>query len=756
MKKREMMSLIILAMTVMAAILISIGHVYVTGIDGERLKREETVWLLLEIAAFFGMAFSAVSFAKDNRTRFGLLTVLAFVFSWLHQVLLPMALSGLYLAVIIRCGGSVRRLLEGKKQFPEYREITAMADFTLGSGLMILLFCLMSLAGVGSIPCTRIAVLCLFALSFLPAVSGKEERARARKRLAGFLNGKRPVSLGIAVFAAFIFAMVLLQVGRMNICADYDSLHYGLRSEYILNDGDGIYENMGSINVVYTYSKGLEILLLPISGLPSYSFFLSFQMWMTMGILMAAGAIAKLFVSRRYGIFCMALLSGIPGIMNMGITAKTDSATALFQLIMVYFLLLYIKKQRMCYLALAGDAFFMTMVLKPTALVFSTILAGTAFVCMAAMRAFKISFKERFLLSWIPMVLMWGLVWLRTWLLTGLPVTSVFYSIWEKLGFTVRYPYRFESLPSNGGALLSLSGVKHLVKRLYGVLLAPVGEDMAHVRIAWGTPFLLIFLVLFLTPLLVKMRGVRKREGKPLLCLIFMFFTVGGASLAALYLLWQVDGNYFILLYALFGILAAILVGRIENQFLSHAIIKLFLPVMLFNVSVTAVSNWSGTLGLSPVRLIHKGYYDHREAEREKMEYSGNGRIWEILAENPENRVIVFGEQPEMLMFPCNTQSYTDIEGSGGNFYISASPEALVSFFDYADVDYVYLGSGYLKPGSEGWRNVTAMLERGYLTDVFYENGNGLARFVTEPDKTEEPEEVLTEFSEKYWPGEQQ
>ena len=87
----------------------------------------------------------------------------------------------------------------------------------------------------------------------------------------------KPVSLAIAAMYALIFSMILLQVGRMNICADYDSLHYGLRSEYVLNDGGGIYENLGSINVVYTYSKGLETLLLPISGLPSYSFFLSFQ-----------------------------------------------------------------------------------------------------------------------------------------------------------------------------------------------------------------------------------------------------------------------------------------------------------------------------------------------------------------------------------------------------------------------------------------------------------------------------------------------
>lgn len=75
----------------------------------------------------------------------------------------------------------------------------------------------------------------------------------------------------------------------MNICADYDSLHYGImRSEYVLDNGGGIYENLGMVNVVYTYSKGLETLLLPISRLPSYGFFLSFQIWMTLGTLITA------------------------------------------------------------------------------------------------------------------------------------------------------------------------------------------------------------------------------------------------------------------------------------------------------------------------------------------------------------------------------------------------------------------------------------------------------------------------------------
>ena len=89
---------------------------------------------------------------------------------------------------------------------------------------------------------------------------------------------------------------------------------------------------------------------------------------------------------------------------------------------------------------------------------------------------------------------------------------------------------------------------------------------------------------------------------------------------------------------------------------------------------------------------------------------------------------------------------------------ITISPEALADFFTFAGVDYIYLGSGYLKPGTDGFRNVTGLLKQGYLTDLLYENGNGLAVFSSEPKNLteEESEALLAEFTEKYWPGEQQ
>ena len=45
------------------------------------------------------------------------------------------------------------------------------------------------------------------------------------------------------LFLAVILTMVFVQLARINLMPDYDSLHYGLRSHYILDAGHGIYED---------------------------------------------------------------------------------------------------------------------------------------------------------------------------------------------------------------------------------------------------------------------------------------------------------------------------------------------------------------------------------------------------------------------------------------------------------------------------------------------------------------------------------
>ena len=84
------------------------------------------------------------------------------------------------------------------------------------------------------------------------------------------------------------------------------------------------------------------------------------------------------------------------------------------------------------------------------------------------------------------------------------------------------------------------------------------------------------------------------------------------------------------------------------------------------------------------------------------------------------------------------------------------SVDGLAEFFDYAAVDYVYLCGGYLKPGTEAWKFVVSMIEQGYLTDILYENGHGLACYTPEPKVPGDPEALVREFAQCYWAGDQQ
>ena len=295
-----------MAMAAVSALLIGIGEIYVIGVDGDRLKETETLHLLGETAALFAVLFLTLSLIRRRAACALLLGAVSSVFLWLHQAFLPVLASGLYLCALVGTGQIFLGLLDRKRQLAPGHLVTWMASLILGCGLTILLFCAMSLLGVGGIGNTRAAAVILFlAAGFRWVQSLKTKEGSYRLQKLFHESGRIPPV--IAGLLAFILAMLLLQAGRMNLCIDYDSLHYSLRSQYILDNGGGIYENLGSVNVVYTYSKGLEILLLPLSGLPSHSFFLAFQLWFAAGILIVCHRIVTLFVSRRLGILYIAV-----------------------------------------------------------------------------------------------------------------------------------------------------------------------------------------------------------------------------------------------------------------------------------------------------------------------------------------------------------------------------------------------------------------------------------------------------------------
>lgn len=729
--------------------------------------------MMAEIALLFVLLSGFLLLAEKPSVRWGGIALICLTFCWAHVIFLPMTVSALYLGYVILAGHFVRTALLGQKE----TEDGWMADFILGVSAVLCAFCLLSALKIGSIVQLKLfsaasgAALCLWA-----ALSGVFGQAAGRLK-EGFrkeglqkeeFQGKYRTLR--ALLTAFIIVMVLVQAGRMNISLDFDTLWYGVRSEYVLDNGTGIYENPGMVGMAYVYAKGLETLALPLSDLASHSYLLALNLWIAAAGLIGIYRLANLFMNRMWALTAAALSSCIPGIMNMAISTKPDVITWTIQIFMVYYMACYIKNRKFALLALSGSAYLLSLTMKSTALVFSTAIFGMSGLYLLAGRllSFRAPLRQWLLLA-APAGALTG-IWARTMMITGMPVTSVFTSIFEKLGFQMKYPFAASSLPQN---YEEASNLAVLLRRLYHMLLMPTGKDMGHVVFAWGSP-LMLFLAgaclaaVFLMAAAWKIRKAGKNgrqtdrkqnreSAKNSLSLYahVAFWPFLAVNLVSLVMLYQIDGNYFMLLYTgiIIGSLSLLQSLKKEGyrRFL-QTVSWLLVPIMAFNVLMTAESNWAWSLGFSEIQWVNKGRVNHEAQQHEKMVQAGNRQIWNILAEDETTRVIAFGDHPGCLQFPCVVQSYKDITSPWGNVELVNTAEAFEEYMAYAQADYAYVEAGFI--GEESWEwsygLVRRMIERGTLTDLVFEHGNVLARVDLNGVSSMETRENLRLFDENY------
>lgn len=778
-------------------ILLAGCSLFFRGPLGEYLLKPESRRMFAELLIFSLWNFFWLSREKVWHRCAGVLASLV-VFLWIHQILVPLLVSGIYLYLISALGHGSRGITgTGSRQ--ESPAAYFLIDFLAGYGIWVVLVCGLSILRLGSVKNLRLVVLVIGMAVFVRSVIRRKQLTGTIRSLGSFIMpdgmelqqrkhqarklppavcGWQPAAVSkprdrlLPAAAAVIFILIwMIQTGRVNIALDYDSLHYGLRSAYILDNGTGIYENLGNINLVYTYPKGFEILGLPLAGTSTYGYVLTLNLWITALVLMAVGVITQAVFNKNAARLAVFLAAGVPALMNMSVTAKSDNLTLLFQLLCLYGFILCLKRNRKEDFLLAISAFVLTFTLKPTALVFSTVLFGIG--CLMLLGSERGGFFKRLspANTWWMLLLIaigaWFGTWFRTWKLTGVPITSIYTGIFERMGFAVKAPFAFMAIPANGTTLSFGAAVKYLGTRLYGVLLAPVGKDMAHVNIAWGggmIAFLILVCIFFRA-------GRTDREKMAVRFLSVLTLAIGVISLISLYLLWQVDGNYYQLFYILVVLLSS---GKLEAGILEANLepgleanlepglepsvesglesglelilkpagrtgIRIFrrkaagyglIPLFCFQLLVMSLTNWAGVSGFTPVSWKHKGWYNHMEANFEQMCKAGNTEIWNRLAADPATRVIAFGEHPQVLCFPCNIQSYYDVTGSGGNVRLVKKLDYFKEFLRYAGIQYIYVQDGYLTEGSRAEEVIRFMTEDGSLQDILYENGNILGRVV--------------------------
>ena len=630
------------------------------------------------------------------------------------------------------------------------------------------------------------------------------------KRFLAFLE--KDFQEGALYPLAFALPFFILQMNRSNVALDYDSLRYGLRSAYVLFP-EGFFSAHGQINSVYSYPKGLELLTYPLNYLPGYGFLLSFSLWTYLALALVFGLLLFHFQKNRkklyLGILCFFLLSSVG---NMSLTMKTDLFTLLLQLSALYFFLKG-KRLQSCFLLFFSYSF------KPTAVVFSTLLGivflFTMFLEFLGKRNTKTNTKENININantginsntnhntiqakgekWtseLPFVLFslvyTGLITLRTFLITGLPFSTTFTGIFKAIGFHVNWPFNLDAHVDYSGELSFSESAFSFFRRLFSFLFYPVGEDMEHVAIAWSGvlfPLILLFAIWQCFSLGRKcllgrnslpggnsLLGRNSSSGREaFLCrgsddaspwdylpLSLSFLVIMAFSLLSFVMLWQIDGNYYILWESL-ALLLCFSGGNLQENNLqeenaqknlqeerpqeenaqknlqeeclqeenaqknlqeerlqeenaqkglmktntagSKGFILLlkaffFFPFYLAAFLSTITTSWAGAVGFTPIDLANKGYYDHALVELENQGEKGSLPAFLEMTKNPRHHVLAFAETPECYRIPCNVQSITDVEGSGGSPGLYDSPLYFAWFLKWSNTDYVYLEQSFL------------------------------------------------------------
>ena len=796
-----------------AAVLIPAKTLFTgNGFFADYIHFTESKRMYVEIAILAVLIFGGLALLKRGRSRMYWLTAVVLVFSWIHVVFLPMVVSAVYLISLLAIGRFLRKRVFFRETVWERPYFSFYMDFLFGASFAIVVYCLLSALGVGKIAWMRLSVYALgvVALGFdFSSIScqcimgwqtlswmldgrdkvsvhvieaGKQAllftgrhfwNRKCRNKPAGSGASReipRRVRRAWTLAAGWCVLMFLIQVGRLNIALDFDTLWYGVRSQYIVAGGTGLYENPGLVGMVYVYSKGFEVLTLPLCDLASHSYLTFFNLWLAV---LGIGAMvwnAVLLTGNRKqetekkltyhsvlpGIMAAVLTVSVPGIMNMALTAKADLITWLLQLIMLgcFFQYIHVYENHWIFLSGAAGSYFLSLTMKPTSLVFSTAVFG-----MMGLYLLWFWFHERGAAAdlfhhlvrligslCLPFGALAG-IWARTMKITGMPVTSVFTSIFAWFGFKMKYPFATSELPQN---YQEESTLHVLARRIWQMLMQPQGEDMGHVILAWGTSLMAVLIVMLVLYGIFSKKGDEQSHIWNAALVIFFPFVI--VSLISLSMLYQIDGNYFMLLYSMLILGACRAMVYFKKIGFYPLASKCLAPLLVLNLIVTAISSWAWTAGFSEIHLLNKGRVNHRAQEQARMEEKGNTLIWQEVSQDPENRVIAFGTHPYCLQFPCNVESYKDITSPWGNVELVNSPEAFETYMAYAKTDYVYAEAGYLGPGSWEWSLdlLREQIRRGSLTDLFFENGNMLARVSDTAVPEEEAQNNLEMFEQEY------
>lgn len=695
---------------------------------------------LIEIAIFACIAMIG-SYFKD--LRWIILEIV--IFAYLHQMLLACLVACTYIFLTVLIGRCFHKDI--------------VVSFFIGVLVLTLMYSILSILKIGSIK--NIVTLDLILFVFFLFVGRKNRQ---------FMHIQWKVSFSEYYKYLIIMIFFLISIGKANLSLDYDSIWYGLRGPFALDANEGIYENLGLIGAVYMYSKGFETYMLPLSNTFSYSFFYAGNIALTGCILFMSYRIAQCWKKNSKTLLWIpVLVSAIPSVISMSVTSKSDIFTLLFQLILIYFCIKDFEKESDINFILIFSVYIYQQTLKSSAAIFSTSIILAYVLCKLIYRLIfrLISLEEHsdkvgiitntkkihkisyviLVLALIDIIAIWG----RTYLFTGVPASSLWGRVFSLLGFQYKYPYDYNNFNDRVYQVkISKESIIDLCKQLYNFFVLPDTDRMDHIVIAWGSiliPFLLVCMFLLLIVYWTKIKKQLKLPQNGFLAML-----VVGELLGCVLSIWWLnikpDGNYFLLFYVVVVLGLILFMDCLcfdNNSKKPIGAIFIIDTIIISNMVIACSVNWAWCNKFTDISLYNNGYYNHREEYKNSVIESGYQDIYEILSENPKNKVLAYGVHPGIERIPCIIESEFDIN-YWGNPSLMASVDSFLQFVNYENYDYIFIQKGYLYDYEQSYKNICYLFDNNCIESLYYENGYVLLKLGNNNVNEEELKETFMSY----------
>jgi len=503
------------------------------------------------------------------------LLIVGLVYLRLHYIDVQLLVAFIYVEALIAIGALVLSPWRKSVKPLDFTVLTFLCGIAIGA-LLIIFLSLMRLAT--PFICYAVVV----ALGLMCAFLKRTSPLILQISRSGITRG-----LSQRLTYSCLYATVLVMAAKIHLIADYDSMWYGLRSQFVLEQGGSIFANLGLAHFVYYYPKLYEILILPLCGFGDTGFPAAFNVFIYIVLLAVVyEGVLTLGISRSYAALSALAVGWTPVVVSTVLLVKPDFLTATILLIAFFYSVRAVAQLNLAYSFVAISALFIALAGKLVSIPFGGMLAICFFVSLAY-RTIHISYKNHSLatidtrIKYGNVILPIGIAVLiaisyRTYRLTGLPIIEPSFLVnWlSYLGFHPHFPY--------SPAYIGETWHFHLTDTLSWVWMIIAPSKLPDIVFTWtGNLFVLTAILAFI--------AIRKWHGHVEFTIAFIFSGILFAfALVFIAFYGDIpggDGNYYV-----FPIIAFTAVTVASYQYLSTSLrnssIIILLLLMMFHAVV--------------------------------------------------------------------------------------------------------------------------------------------------------------------------